>query len=505
MYAHPLPFLRSCFFADGFVCSITLSISQHQRSLDVSAAWSGAVQFQLSLTRPKLPAPPASSSSSSTSSASSAPSAAARSEGDSLATDGRFLYLHSSQGLEVWGTGAQNTIKGHRYRARPNYRPTEKCWLGCVKGKLYVRSRGMAWPRLEVVDCDSLETERVLVCGSGGEGERFTAPAQPLASGNPLLSDGRYLYLLHVEECTLPQVCAMFVRLRWCCLIVVVVVVCGAYLVLWSCQSQADSKDSEPLSAVKSLSDASDSDSEADDRRQRKRIARGAGADRPNMQRAASVEAKGEKKCRVVVYVYDPLRLVTALDDDNALLSSAASTSAVIDPNDSLEDRARRAEAVRRHATARELSDSFGYAYSPALCAVALQRCAHDLNAAAKWLLENGEEWRTAPKMTLVRRLVLAAPGLCLRSLRSVFLAVHQLIISVGCVQGLVWARPSTTSKTRWCMQLCTKSCSRFCRNPNRGMRPTNASCACTHSRYSRLQLHPRLPLHSLLWFHLFC
>ncbi len=75
------------------------------------------------------------------------------------------------------------------------------------------------------------------------------------------------------------------------------------------------------------------------------------------------------------------------------------------------EDRTRITEANERRLNAAELSQSFGYAYSTSYCATALQHTVGDMNAAAKWLLEHGDEWRSIPKVPLVRRIVLKSPA----------------------------------------------------------------------------------------------
>jgi hypothetical protein len=74
-----------------------------------------------------------------------------------VATDGRFLYVHSTAGLVKLGTGYHGTIQGHLYACKPRYRVLEKPWVACVGTRLYLRSPAMSPDCLVVVDCNTLE------------------------------------------------------------------------------------------------------------------------------------------------------------------------------------------------------------------------------------------------------------------------------------------------------------------------------------------------------------
>jgi hypothetical protein len=96
------------------------------------------------------------------------------------------------------------------------------------------------------------------------------------------------------------------------------------------------------------------------------------------------------------------------------LFSTVTSDDSTEEPAMSLEadnepDRVKIREAQQRRALASELSESFGYIYSPSVCVVALKRCGDDQNSAARWLLDNGDELRIQITIPLVRRIVLAS------------------------------------------------------------------------------------------------
>jgi hypothetical protein len=74
-----------------------------------------------------------------------------------VATDGSFLYVHSTAGLAKLGTGYNGTIQGHLYACKPRYRVLEKPWMACVGTRLYMRSPAMAPDCLVVLDCSTLE------------------------------------------------------------------------------------------------------------------------------------------------------------------------------------------------------------------------------------------------------------------------------------------------------------------------------------------------------------
>lgn len=47
-----------------------------------------------------------------------------------LASDGQYLYLHSSRGLFKLGSGYAGTIRAHVYLHKPDFYPDKRGWLG---------------------------------------------------------------------------------------------------------------------------------------------------------------------------------------------------------------------------------------------------------------------------------------------------------------------------------------------------------------------------------------
>jgi len=55
-----------------------------------------------------------------------------------IATDGRYLYVHTEDGLIKFGTGMHGTVKSHIYGFKPNYYPNvPTSSLALVGDKLY--------------------------------------------------------------------------------------------------------------------------------------------------------------------------------------------------------------------------------------------------------------------------------------------------------------------------------------------------------------------------------
>lgn len=141
--------------------------------------------------------------------------------GDSLATDGTYLYIHNSNGLCKVGTGLEGTIQGRTYLSQTDFFPSERGWLCCVANRLYFRSPAIAPATLLVLDVDSLElVGEVWQAGNGSipshNHSRLPfgpeqAPSSHLYNQqddasydastdwrSPLFTDGRYLYILSV-------------------------------------------------------------------------------------------------------------------------------------------------------------------------------------------------------------------------------------------------------------------------------------------------------------------
>ena len=74
----------------------------------------------------------------------------------SVACDGRYLYVHSADGLTKYGTGYSETTLGRVYIHKACYQ-TQRPWLACVGSRLYLRSYAMAPDSLVVLDANTLE------------------------------------------------------------------------------------------------------------------------------------------------------------------------------------------------------------------------------------------------------------------------------------------------------------------------------------------------------------
>lgn len=111
--------------------------------------------------------------------------------GSSLASDGKFLYMHSPHGLLKLGSGLYNTIRGHLYASNPNFRTSDR-WssLVCVGEKLYYWS-----PEL------SYETFRPSKPKSSSESSPSPAPQSPVpaaAEASPAPSSQPLPRICHV-------------------------------------------------------------------------------------------------------------------------------------------------------------------------------------------------------------------------------------------------------------------------------------------------------------------
>ena len=89
----------------------------------------------------------------------------------SLASDGHYLYLHTSAGMYKIGSGFSGTMKGHVYRHKPDFYVDQPGWLGIAGSTLYFKPGEVARFELIVVDRDTLEPQRSVTFS-----ERFPAP-----------------------------------------------------------------------------------------------------------------------------------------------------------------------------------------------------------------------------------------------------------------------------------------------------------------------------------------
>ena len=177
-------------------------MAEHQRSLDISAPYQTALQISINQVLPSQVPQPAASSSSSAPNAINLFASSGRglqqSSAQGLATDGTYLYVHTRDGIEKIGSGFNGTVRGQRYAYRSDYRNAELVRLCAVGNKIYALSNRIAWPRVEVLRSDTLQTEGYLQLGIDPE---FSSPSQGKGTINHFMTDGRLLYLLAAEEC----------------------------------------------------------------------------------------------------------------------------------------------------------------------------------------------------------------------------------------------------------------------------------------------------------------
>ncbi|XP_012285925.1 E3 ubiquitin-protein ligase MYCBP2 [Orussus abietinus] len=76
--------------------------------------------------------------------------------GKSFASDGKYLYLHTSRGLLKIGSGHGGTIWGHLYAHKADFFPTETGWLGYANSSLYFKCAPRKQCELLILDAESL-------------------------------------------------------------------------------------------------------------------------------------------------------------------------------------------------------------------------------------------------------------------------------------------------------------------------------------------------------------
>uniref|UniRef100_A0A1B6EGK8 PHR domain-containing protein n=1 Tax=Clastoptera arizonana TaxID=38151 RepID=A0A1B6EGK8_9HEMI len=90
----------------------------------------------------------------------------------SMASDGQYLYLHSTRGLFKIGSGFGNTVKGFIYLHKSDFFPDKKGWLGFTQGNLYFKGLdngellSIDRETLNVVQVTKLDVEGVLFSDS---------------------------------------------------------------------------------------------------------------------------------------------------------------------------------------------------------------------------------------------------------------------------------------------------------------------------------------------------
>ncbi|GAB5368092.1 hypothetical protein AAMO2058_001288500, partial [Amorphochlora amoebiformis] len=107
--------------------------------------------------------------------------------------DGKYLYLHSSAGLERIGTGLPPTVRGHVLAKNPGYCKKEKISIAYLASKLYCLRFQSLWPFVDVFDGETLEALGSIRLGFDLEcgWASLCHEAQVLAASG----DGRYLHV----------------------------------------------------------------------------------------------------------------------------------------------------------------------------------------------------------------------------------------------------------------------------------------------------------------------
>lgn len=108
-----------------------------------------------------------------------------------LASDGQFLYVHSSAGLRKLGTGYGSSVRGRCYGWVPKYRPDQRSWLAYVGDRLYFRSSDVACTAI-VLDPETLSEVGQLNVSEVG-------PTTDVAP-SPMLTCGKFLYFVSQHE-----------------------------------------------------------------------------------------------------------------------------------------------------------------------------------------------------------------------------------------------------------------------------------------------------------------
>eukprot|EP00466_Bigelowiella_natans_P011438 jgi/Bigna1/140095/aug1.54_g14803 len=106
--------------------------------------------------------------------------------------DSRYLYLHSSAGIQKIGTGLRGSKKGRIY-ATNKYQPSESVRIVWLAGRIYAMREHPTWPQVDVFDGSSLEAVGTMRLGLNPE--VTWASLQKEAKTIGFGSDGRHLYV----------------------------------------------------------------------------------------------------------------------------------------------------------------------------------------------------------------------------------------------------------------------------------------------------------------------
>ena len=120
---------------------------------------------------------------------------AARSPALALTASPSHLFIHSACGLLKIGTGYSGSIANHHY-LHSSYRQHELLSIVHIHSlnTLFVSATHFSFPRLQLLDTDTLKSKDYVVLGLGSESGAV------VRGYGQLLSDGRWLYVVEVSE-----------------------------------------------------------------------------------------------------------------------------------------------------------------------------------------------------------------------------------------------------------------------------------------------------------------
>ena len=85
----------------------------------------------------------------------------------SVASDGKYLYVHCAKGLYKIGSGYSDTIKGHIYASTSDMSTSDEGWLACAAGRLFYKAGNGT---ISEIDTMSLKPIQILTLEGEGYG-----------------------------------------------------------------------------------------------------------------------------------------------------------------------------------------------------------------------------------------------------------------------------------------------------------------------------------------------
>lgn len=292
------------------------------------------------------------------------------------ACDGSYLYTHGNRGLIKTGSGRGGTVKGKIYLSNSTYRIGEQIRMIYCNKKLWVITDRFQWPLLETVDVDTLQPSELYHLGIDPE---TSSPSASMRSKN-LFADDRFIYIFAREKRSPIQVMTTvsddkdtgFAPLQ-------------SFEILPSSQQVNDAEVDKFDLNLEHESIYRPRESSLDSRRVKKKS-------RKDRKRDKSGELIDHRVVNVL-YVYDTFK--PTIHGSHVVKDSASIDDFMLDD-----------EAIKvRQNLAEQLWMATGYHFSKSSCIIALKSSSDDLNAAAKWLLDFGEQLRNAYDIPLEKKI----------------------------------------------------------------------------------------------------